>query len=80
MYMKYYNLWRDYDLLATIISNTGLLVFFIWYEMFMAKHVHTRDPEQWPHAMDDPYNAEPSNNIVRMLVFFSTLCSLFCLF
>ena len=28
-YMKYYNLWRDYDLLTTITANTGLLIQFL---------------------------------------------------
>ena len=25
-YMKFYNLWRDYDMITAILANTGLII------------------------------------------------------
>jgi hypothetical protein len=78
--MKYYNLWRDYDMLTAILANTGTVIYFWFYEVNMKKHRHTRNPEKWPNAMHDPYNMEPENNLCRMVVLALTLCSMFCMF
>jgi hypothetical protein len=78
-YMKYYNAWRDYDLMASVLANTGLIIYFVYYEMNMTKHVHRRDPTIWENAMDDPYNKEPVTNFMRMIGLILTLFALFCL-
>lgn len=56
MYLEYYKLWRDYDLLCMIFSTMGLAIQFINYEYDM-HNFDVRDPVKYIHAMDDPINA-----------------------
>jgi hypothetical protein len=79
MYFKSYRLWRDYDLMCTILSSTGLLIQFVNYEYEKSQPFQKRDPIAHPNPMNDPVNGMPTTNLVRMVVFVLTILALICL-
>jgi hypothetical protein len=80
-YIFYFDKWRDYDLLSTILSNMGLLIYFLNYQFTIAReYTHIRDPIVHPDAMDDPINASKYENLSRVAVAILSLFAMVCLY
>lgn len=78
--MRYYHNWRNYDLMAAILSNSALGIYFLYNEIERLFNDTTkRDPKKYPNAMDDPDNSYMFTNTVRMLTCLLSFAGLFCL-
>ena len=65
--------------MTAILAFSGLVVAMVNYEIDKAMPYHARDPIKYPSAMDDPTNAQPYTNIIRMITLLTTLMAVVCL-
>lgn len=77
-HMKYYHLWRNYDLMTAIMGNLSLVIYFIYHEFESKNNAGTRDPKKWPDPMDDPEH-KGNTNFVRSIVAGLSAVSVYCL-
>ena len=66
-------------MMTAILAFSGLIVAAINYEIDKASRYHSRDPLKYPNAMDDPTNAQPYTNFIRMITLLTTILAAACL-
>ena len=66
-------------MLTAILAFAGLMISAIEYEIDKSLPYIPRDPKKWPNAMDDPTNAQPYTNFIRMITLLTTILAEICL-
>ena len=81
MFYFYFNKQRNYDMMASILANFGLILGLMSYEHVIFEYdVNGIDTERWPIASQHPRVTCSYSAMCRWTLFITTVMAIGCLF
>ena len=79
-YHRIFNLWRDFDLITTIITISGLFLAIVNYEIESSRHTSPINIIDYPDANSHPRVSHAQTNLVRLSIMISNIFAVACMF